>query len=155
MEGPFSAQSADLHTLWEVKWARGWMHDWLGDPCKCLKRVTSCGCGGPRGLAWHSLGIASFQLLTCPLVHHVSDTLSDICNLEILCPCVDGGLPRCQGACPFPCAWALGVHVAVGSGAGLASAYPSSLMEDWFLRHGKPLMSPGKAVKEYGVYLYW
>ena len=63
-------------------------------------------------------------------------------ELEVLCPYVYEGLPRCAGACLFSCVGALEVSLAVGSGVGLACAHPSAFAADWSVRYGKPLRSP-------------
>ena len=83
--------------------------------------------------------------------HHPDDanTLSKIWDLEVLCPCVDGGADVCDGQCLSQTTQALGISMTVGEGVGLSTTHPSALKEDWSLRYGKLLISPSHAAPEY------
>ena len=142
MGGPFSAQCADLHT-----------RDW-GD-------MTISDTGHvywSRGTSWFSLCQFRDTILmatnrtpstSTTLVNTVPSTLSDVWNLEVLCPCLDGGAACCEGACLSNTIQALGISMMVGGGVGTSSAHPSSLTDTWVLRHGKPLITPCRAAPEY------
>ena len=79
----------------------------------------------------------------------VAETLSEVWNLEILCPCTDGGAERCAGGCLGHTVRALGISMTVGDSVGVASAHPSALADGWFLRYGKPLITPERVAPEY------
>ena len=79
----------------------------------------------------------------------LADTLSDVWDLEVLCPCTDRGEDRCAGDCLSQTAQALGISMTVGSGVGLSSTHPSTLKNDWSLHFGKPLITPSRAAPEY------
>ena len=83
------------------------------------------------------------------LVNTVATTLSDVWDLEVLCPCLDGGAASCEGACLSNTIRALGISMTVGGGVGTSSAHPSSLTDTWALRHGKPLITPCRAAPKY------
>ena len=56
----------------------------------------------------------------------VADTLSEVWNLEVLCPCTGGGAKRCAGGCLGHSVRALGISMMVRGGVGVASAHPSA-----------------------------
>ena len=70
-------------------------------------------------------------------------------DLEVLCPCTNGGDNCCVGNCLTQTAQALGISMTVGAGVGLSSTHPSALKPDWDQRFGKPLMTPSRAAPEY------
>jgi hypothetical protein len=82
-------------------------------------------------------------------VQMVADTLSEVWDLEVLCPCVHAGVPWCDGACLANTVRALGICMTVGGGVGLSSAHPSAIKPGWSLHYGKPLTTPGRASQEY------
>ena len=103
MGGPFSAQSADLHTLWGVKKNGKRMKDWGNMSLSEDGYVFST-----RGAMWFSLAQFRDNVLLATnvlpgthttLVQEVCDLLSDMWKLEVLCDCVDGGAPSCEGNC--------------------------------------------------------
>ena len=111
-----------------------------------------------RGGMWFSLcqfrDNVLFASCLCPatttaVVQMIADTLSEIWDLEVLCPCVDGGGDICEGKCLQQIAQALGICMQVGEGVGMSSSHPSALKGDWSLRYGKPLISPSRAALEY------
>ena len=83
-----------------------------------------------------------------PVVKMIADTLSDVWDLEVLCPCTDRGEDRCVGGCLSQTAQALGISMTVGSGIGLSSTHPSALTNGWGLHFGKPLITPSRAAPE-------
>ena len=87
------------------------------------------------------------------IVQMVADTLSEIWNLEDLCPCVDAGATRCDGACLAHTARALGISMAVGGGVGIGSAHPSALADSWSLRYGFS-DHPSMAAPKYLAYIF-
>ena len=84
-----------------------------------------------------------------PIVQTIAETLSHVWELEVLCPCTDGGEDRCVGHCLAKTTQALGISMTVGAGVGLSSTHPSALKQDWDVRFGKPLMTPSSASPEY------
>ena len=111
-----------------------------------------------RGALWFSLCqfrdnilFASNQKLgtQTPIIQTIAETLSHVWDLEVLCPCTDGGEDRCVGHCLAQTAQALGISMTVGAGVGLSSTHPSALKQDWDLCFGKPLMTPSRAAPEY------
>ena len=75
--------------------------------------------------------------------------LSEIWDLEVLCPCTDHGDDTCVGGCLSQTTQALGISITVGAGIGLSSTHPSAIKSDWDLRFGKHLITPSKAGPEY------
>ena len=95
MGGPFSAQSADLHTLWKVKRAGKNLRDWgalnISDEGYVYRQ---------RGPLWFSLCQFRDNILFASnqqpgththVIQTVAETLSRVWDLEVLCPCTDGG----------------------------------------------------------------
>ena len=153
MGGPFSAQSADLHTLWKVKRAGKKLRDW-GE----LNISDEGYIYWQRGPLWFSLCQFRDNILFASnhrpgahtsIIQRVTETLSIVWDLEVLCPCTDGGDDCCVGNCLTQTAQALGISMTVGAGVGLSSTHPSALKPDWDLRFGKPLMTPSRAAPEY------
>ena len=142
MGGPFSAQSADLHTLWGVKTKSKKMRD--------LGALTTSDEGFPvwvRGQDWFSLAQFHDHVLIASsldpgthttLVQDISSVLSEIWQLEVLCECITNDNPVCSRACLSSEIRAL----VVGRGSGTATVHPSALKQDWSLRYGPPLESP-------------
>ena len=153
MGGPFSAQSADLHTLWRVKRAGKKLHNW-GE----LNISDEGYIYWQRGPLWFSLCQFRDNILFASnhrpgahttIVQTVTETLSSVWDLEVLCPCTDGGEDCCVGNCLTQTAQALGISMTVGAGVGLSTTHPSALKPDWDLLFGKPLMTPSRAAPEY------
>ena len=153
MGGPFSAQSADLHTLWGVKKNGKRMKDWGN-----MSLSEDGYIFWTRGTMWFSLAQFRDNVLLATnlppgtrttLVQEVCDLLSDIWKLEVLCDCVDGGAPSCDGDCLSQSRRALGVHMTLGGGHCCAITHPSALTDTWELRYGAPLISPTHAPREY------
>ena len=68
------------------------------------------------------------------------------------CVCVGlggGGGGTCKGNCLATTVWALGISMTVGVGTALGSTHLSALTGDWSLRHGMPLITPGRAPRSY------
>ena len=102
MGGPFSAQSADLHTLLGVTTQGKRMRD--------LGNLTISDEGFPvwvRGRDWFSLAQFRDNVLIAlslspsthtTLVQDISSVLSHIRHLEVLCDCINEHTPVCRGA---------------------------------------------------------
>jgi hypothetical protein len=151
--GPFSAQRADLHTLWGVKKNGKRMKNWGNMSLSEDGYVF-----WTRGTMWFSLAQFRDNVLLATnlspgtrttLVQEVCDLLASIWNLEVLCDCVDGGAQSCDGDCLSQSRRALGVHMTVGGGHCCAVTHPSALTDTWELRYGAPLISPTRAPREY------
>ena len=158
MGGPFSAQSADLHTLWKTKCAGKKLRDW-----GTLSVSEEGYLVWQRGPVWFILCQFRDNILcassmrpgqTTSVIQMTSDTLSKIWDLEVLCPCLDGGAVICEGQCLSKMAQALGISMTVREGVGLSTTHPSALKEDWSLRYGKPLISPVVRPRVPCVHLY-
>ena len=63
--------------------------------------------------------------------------------------CLDSGDPTCKGKCLARTVRALGISMTVGGGTALGSTHPAALAADWSLRHGMPLITPGRAPRSY------
>ena len=146
MGGPFSAQCADPHTLWQVKKNGKRLRDWGDMAISDTGHVYWC-----RGPTWFSLCQFRDNILlatnlppsrSTTLVNMVASTLSKVWSLEVLCPYLDGGAAVCGGARLSNSVRALGISMTVGAGVGISSAHPSALTSTWALRHGKPLIDP-------------
>ena len=153
MGGPFSTQSAALHTLWKVKRAGKKLRDW-GE----LNISDEGYIYWQSGPLWFTLCQFRDNILFASnhrpgahtsIIQRVTETLSSVWDLEVLCPCTDGGHDCCVGNCLTQTAQALGISMTVGAGVGLNSTHPSALKPDWDLRFGKPLMTPSRAAPEY------
>ena len=153
MGGPFSAQSADLRTLWKVKRAGKKLRDW-----GALNISDEGYVYWQRGPLWFSLCQFRDNVLFASnqrpgahthIIQTVAETLSRVWDLEVLCPCTDGGADCCVGNCLTQTAQALGISMTVGAGVGLSSTHPSALKQDWDLRFGKLLMTPSRAAPQY------
>ena len=103
MGGPFSAQSADLHTPWRVKRAGKKLRNW-GE----LNISDEGYIYWQRGPLWFSLCQFRDNILFASnhrpgahtsIIQTVTETLSSVLDLEVLCPCTDGGKDCCVGNC--------------------------------------------------------
>ena len=103
MGGPFSAQSADLHTLWGVKKGGKRLRDW-----GTLNLYEDGHVHWTRGTMWFSLAQFHDNVLLATnitpstrtiLMQEVCDLLSEIWRLEVLCDRVDAGVVTCMGDC--------------------------------------------------------
>ena len=133
MGGPFSAQSADLHTLWGVKKSGKRLRDWVSQNLPKDGYVY-----WSRATMWFSLAQFHDNVLLATnippgrrttLVQEVCDLVSEIWRLEVLCDCVDAGAARCVGDCLKQSRRALGVHMTVGGGQSYTVVHPSPLTD--------------------------
>ena len=139
MGGPFSAQSADLRSIWGAK-----------------KRVDLMRTLGnlqfsPRGHPlWHTprgniLSLAQFRdnvlvgargRSASAEMQQVRDTLSQIWQLPMLCECMNLENQVCNGACMGPSLTAMGVTTHLHPDyPPLIYAQPSGLTKDWHLKY--------------------
>ena len=138
MGGPFSAQSAVLHSLWGVKTQGKKMRD--------LGSLTISDEVFPvwvRGRHWFSLAQFRDNVLIASslnpgthttLVQDISSLLSHIWQLEVLCDCISEETPTCSGACLSSEIQVPGFTLVVGGGSCMAAVHPSALKQDWSLR---------------------
>ena len=134
MGGPFSAQFADLHTVWRKKKVGKNLEDWGS------VQVSKEGY-----LFWTReqmlFSLCQFRdnvLLACNLnpgsetnlVQKVCSALSTIWDLEVLCDCLDSGDTTCKGKCLAKTVRALGISMIVGCGTALGSMHPAALTAD-------------------------
>ena len=110
-------------------------------------RDTCTGNEVPCGLAFASLGITFCSHPTKgqrhrPIIHMIAETLSHVWDLEVLCPCTNGGEDRCVGHCVAQIAQALGISMTVGAGVGMSSTHlfyvgTLKIVCDFLLQHAE------------------
>ena len=147
MGGSFSAQHADLHSIWGS-----------------YRGIQEFRCLGALNLSSEGnvLWTGRWKIALCQSRDNIlmaSDADQADCKevvalvksvLEpVECCCVDNrGL--CQGRCMGPVICCMGFCIAMGGGSrGIDHAQPAALKDDWSLRLGPSLMSPKHAYKGY------
>ena len=143
MGGPFSAQGADVHSLWQL-----YQHRHL---LRSLGSLTVSLQGFPLWEGrWGRVAMCQFRdnilLATdCPvanhaaLVEHIRHVLKTAWNVEVECDCIGPRQKQCTGNCCAPVRKAVGVVMAVQPpGEGCAFVEPAALKPDWSLRMQAP-----------------
>ena len=146
MGGAFSAQGADLHSVWAA---------YVGRKCfRQLGRLEITTAGWPL---WHTpLGrvtLCQFRdniliatdtspHLRAQMVERVRAVLKNCWNLEVECGCISKEIRSCTGQCCGSVTKAVGVVMILSDNRATAFAEPAALTPDWNLRLGPPLLSP-------------
>ena len=154
MGGSFSAQAADLHSLWSV-----YIHKGLFRRLGTL-RVTDS--GFPY---WeNSHGRVSMQQFRdnilvassypgspqVQLIQTICNILRQCWGLRVLCVCATEHSDACLFRCHHHSTQALGYCLVRGlDGQGSCYTHPSALDSSWFLKLGPPLLSPALAHPSY------
>ena len=146
MGGPFSAQSADLRSVWGAKTRV--------DLMRRLGQLTFSPRGHPlwstpRG---NTISLAQFRdnvLLgargptASTEMQHVCDVLSETWSLPVLCDCMTDDNRVCAGTCMQPSITAMGFTVHIhGDHPPLVYSQPSGLTSAWHLKYTVTLQSP-------------
>ena len=154
MGGSFSAQSADLHSIWAAYTGR--------QEFRCLGALTVSPEGYIYWLGKWKVAMCQFRgnILVASdvdpsdckeLVGLVKSVLEK--NMECACADKQG---MCQGTYLGPVITCMGFCIALGgAGGGLNHIQPTTLTDDWSLRLGPSLMSPKHAYKRYlsGIFI--
>ena len=145
MGGPFSAQAADLHSLWCFHLRKQQFYS--------LGKLSFTDAGYPvwvnsRGRV---VSLAQFRdnILVASKGLGSSWAMADVCNilqrawsLRVLCPCISNSVNTCQLTCMSGQLHAPGVAMERRDGYGEVYVHPSALTPDWSLKQGAPLQSP-------------
>ena len=148
MGGPFSAQAADLHSVWRLKQA-----------VRCLRRLGDLDLSDSGMPVWAvrapggevvRVTLAQFRdnvLVASSSREHGKLIMSKVCGalsaawkLPVLCECGD----TCTGACMLSSIIAVGVCVTLPltKSTPLVHLHPSSLDKSWSLKGYPSLHSP-------------
>ena len=154
MGGSFSAQAADLHSLWQVYSNRHLL--------RRLGSLTVSEAGfpyweSPQGITTlcqfgDNILIATTYPDTAshPIVSTVCNLLGEAWKLDVLCECMSGPGDPCKHHCHSASTTALGFDMIRGNtGKGLAYLHPSALSSTWSLKSAPPLLSPARAYPAY------
>ena len=152
MGGSFSAQSADLHSVWGAYKRRnrfrqlgalhvspeGFVH-WVGRWTIALIQFRAnvlLATDAPR---------TDFQ----EVVEEVRGVLEEVWGIPVRCDCAnDAGV--CQDRCMGPVCRVMGYCIVqTPQGGGMSHVQPAALRDDWSLRHAAPLISPVHGYKGY------
>ena len=150
MGGSFSAQSADLHSVWGAYTGRQerlgaltispegyvlWTGRWRISLCQFRDNI---------------LMATDARVEDCrEVVSLVKSVLERVWGLPVECNCADKQ-GNCQGACLGPVLRCMGFCISLGGeGKGLNHVHPAALTDTWDLRLGPSLMNPRHAYKGY------
>ena len=152
MSGSFSAQSADLHSIWSA-----YTHRQLFRALGQLHLTTE---GFPYWRGQFTTALCQFRdnivlgadappEQRAALINKVRGSLQKAWGLRVVCECMNNS-PQCVGACCTPTTKVMGyVPVREPKGTGIAFVEPSALTGRWGLRLGPTLLTPGDAYKGY------
>ena len=143
MGGPFSAQGADIHSVWRVYQHRG------------LFRRLGTLTVSPEGFPlwdgqWGRVAMCQFRdnilvATDCPttrqvaLIETIRTILKTTWGLEVECDCISPHQTRRTGQCCGPVRKAVGVVMTLcPPGEGCAFSKPAALKRDWSLRLNAP-----------------
>ena len=158
MGGPFSAQAADLHSLWCFHLRKQQFYS--------LGKLSFTDAGYPlwvnsRGRV---ISLAQFRdniLVASPGLGN-SWAMADVCNilqrawsLRVLCPCISDSIDTCQLTCMSGHLHALGVAMERRDGYGEVYVHPSELTPDWSLKQGALPQSPWAVNETSLANLFW
>ena len=146
MGGPFSAQSADLRSIWAAK-----------QRTDLMRRIGQLSFS-PRGHPlWttprgNTVSLAQFRdnILVgargpspAHEMQNVCDTLSEVWDLPVLCDCMTDEQRVCRRTCTSPSLTAMGFTIHLGDDSPpLIYAQPSGLTASWHLKYTVTLQSP-------------
>ena len=85
--------------------------------------------------------VASAGPRVASAMREVCGTLTDICRLRVLCPCMTNPDDSCTAACMQPESRALGICMHRAGGHGSCRAHPSAFEAQWSLKLGPALSS--------------
>ena len=146
MGGPFSAQAADLRSIWGVKQRI--------DLMRRLGRLHFTERGHPLWLTptGNTLSLSQFRdnvmvAARGPTAKHtmksVTDTLTEIWDLPVLCPCITDTVHTCTTECMTTSVTAMGITVHLHKAhPPLIYTQPSGLTNTWCLKYSVTLQSP-------------
>ena len=145
MGGPFSAQAADLHSLWGFHvhkqrfYALGKLRTTdSGYPIWVNNRGRIIALAQFRDnviVASKGLGASWAMLDVCKLLQHAW-------SLRVLCPCISEHVHDCQLTCMNGDLYTLGIATERRCGWGTVYVHPSAVNTSWQLKQGAPLQSP-------------
>ena len=144
MGGPFSAQAADLHSIWKFH-----LHK---QPFYVLGELSFTARSFPIWTNSNGRIVSLVQFRDNILVAAVGIgatwAMADVCrllantwSLRVLCPCVTDSNPECLRVCMGRDLHALGIAVTRHGTCGTVCVHPSALTPDWGSKHGAPLQS--------------
>ena len=146
MGGPFSAQAADLRSIWGVKQRI--------DLMRRLGRLHFTERGHPLWLTptGNTLSLSQFRdnvmvAARGPTAKHtmksVTDTLTEIWDLPVLCPCITDTVHTCTTECMTTSVTAMGITVHLHQAhPPLIYTQPSGLTNTWCLKYSVTMQSP-------------
>ena len=150
MGGPFSAQGADLHSVWQAK-----------KKCHFLRRLGTLRFSETLQHLWdtprgNTVSLAQFRdnILTAATgptckseMAHVCSALTQAWGLPVICPCITPTQPTCTQACMSTSTTAMGININVREGCGAVTthAQPSGLTDSWSLKYCPTMQSPWSA----------
>ena len=146
MGGPFSAQSADLRSVWGAK-----------KRIDLMRRIGTL-TFSPRGhplwttVRGNTLSLAQFRdnvlvgakgPTAQTEMQHVCDTLSEVWELPVLCDCMADDIRVCHGTCMTHSLTAMGFTTHIqGCHSPVVYAQPSGLTSTWHLKYTVTLQTP-------------
>ena len=144
MGGSFSAQSADLHSVWCCKLRVDLLRRW-GQFSKTSDGVVQWSAGDTLFALQQfrdNLVVASQGPEATDMMKPVCSVLEEVWSLKVVCDrrSKNPDLP-CTGACMRKSLTAMGISVHLGSLDVLAHAHPNALGKQWNLKMGIPLQS--------------
>ena len=142
MGGPFSAQAADLHSIWKFHLHKQRFH--------VLGELSFTARGFPIWTNANGRTVSSTQfrynILVAAVGSGASWAMADVCklladawSLRVLCSCIIDSYTECLHECMGCDLHALSLAVNRHGKCGTACVHPSSLADDWSLKHGAPL----------------
>ena len=146
MGGPFSAQAADLHSIWKFHLNKQRFYE-LGE-----LSFTARGFPIWKNQNGRIVSLAQFRdnILVAAVGVGATWAMADVCrllatawSLRVLCPCITDTNQDCLRQCMY----ALGLAASRHGSCGTVCVHPSALDASWNLKHGAPLQS-ASAVNE-------
>ena len=153
----FSAQCADLHSVWAAY-----------KKCNAFRRLSALKVSQEGFIYWEgcwTVVLGQFRdnvllatnapVAACrELIQEVHHILPEVWSIPIHCNCADQN-GDCQGVCLGPVCTTMGYCCArTPEGKGFFRVQLATLKVDWSLRHGPPLLSPQYSYKGYLARIY-